>query len=517
MNFPILASSLASLALLVAPVHAQSSELCLGASFDPAVPSLSPVFTSIGFNGDQFTIAQTGAYVADGGPGGAKVFGIDPGTGTVSVVDDFAVPGIGRGFGREVLGAALASSGAVLVARREPAPSAARLYQIRRSGTTGSVQVSALEATNNVTWVEGNRRFDSDGDRAVLTSWKSTGTGLGQFVSLDFFGVNAAGDWFLEDTVRAARASIVYSLHDVQIEGDQVVLEVFGINQSAVAFERASSGRWQELDLPRELTQAGPSDVVLSGDLLAGRFVNSDETRVDVYTRLGSGGWSLTRSIPFAASPSDPFVLTNLQAAGDRLSFALFPLNSSLPWETYVYRRTPTGDVTLQAQFPGALRSLSKDYGIVTFGLSEQKAVRLDDLVGEVRICDELGTVACVPQRAGSLSYLDLGLNGGATPSELVLQTAPAGVPTYVLATIGQIPSAGQLDSLCIDPNAPVIRLPLVAETSAVGTARWLIDPGMLPLAAGGTTSGIGAQWTFQAVVRSSLGTATSRAIVVDL
>ncbi|MEM9381882.1 MAG: hypothetical protein AAGB93_18140 [Planctomycetota bacterium] len=493
----------------------QSSGLCPGSTFDPRVPGLVPVFGTLGVNGDHIVVAQSGSFETDGGPGGAKVVRVDAATGSVVPVDEIEVPGIGFGFSRQVLGGAVASSGAVLVARSEPWPLPTSLFQLRRTGPAGNVAVTSLQAAATMTWAENHRRFVGDGDRAVSTSWSHEGPGI--TVALDFFAVDAAGDWFLEDTVRVGRVATQYWVYDVRLRGDQALLEYFDGGLRAAAFQRQPSGRWVELDLPAGLAQTDLTEIVLDGARLATAHRTGNTGRVDLYQRSPAGTWALTDVIPVEASAFDENYPAGVQLAGDLVSFGVARVGGAAPASsrTRVYRLTNAGGFVRRAELNGALLRLTPDYAILPGGEPGLRVLDVDALVGEVRNCNERGTPSCLPQRGGDLHLLAL---VGTTPEwDLVLESAPAGVPVLALGSTVRVPPSGMLDSLCIGSGAGLVRLPEVRVTGADGAASWRFRADELPLAAGGTMSGIGTEWTFQALLRSVAGPATSRAITAQL
>lgn len=496
----------------------QSSGLCPGSVFGPSVPGLVPVLGStggFGVNGDRFVVAQSGAFETGGGPGGAKVLQFDSATESVVTLDEIEVPGLGFGFSRQVLGGAVASSGAVLVARSEPWPLPTTLFQLRRTGPAGSVAVTSLHAAATMTWAENHRRFVGDGDRAVSTSWSAEGPGI--TVALDFFAVDAAGDWFLEDTVRVGRVSTQYWVYDVRLSGDQALLEYNDGGLRAAAFQRQPSGRWVELDLPAVLAQTDLTEIVLDGARLATAHRTGNTGRVDLYERSPAGTWTLTDVIPVEVSSFDVNYPAGLQLAGDLLSFGIVRGGGgqAASPRTRIYRLTTGGGSVRRAELNGGLLRLTPDFAILPGGTTGPRVLDVDALVGEVRNCTERGTSSCLPQRGGDLHLLAL---VGTTPEwDLVLEGAPAGVPVLALGSTLRLPPSGALDALCIGTGAGLVRLPEVRVTGADGAASWRFRADELPLAAGGTTSGIGTEWTFQALLRSVAGPATSRAITAQL
>ena len=220
-----------------APGVALQSDLCPGKTVDIEIEGFSGGTVPY-VNDDMIAFAHFGLSMPGGGLGGVNVFRVDTSVNQVRLVDELVVPGIGVESTEQILGSAIASSGAVLYLRHEPSTIPATLFQLRRTSPTGPVDVRAIQAPQPIGWTESGIRFDSDGDHAVLTTIDTASSPV--LVSLHFFAVDAAGDWFLEESIRAAEAVSQFFVHDVHLRGNQVLLEL--PFDGSRAYERSSQG-----------------------------------------------------------------------------------------------------------------------------------------------------------------------------------------------------------------------------------------------------------------------------------
>lgn len=513
-------------ALLSATASASPQDLCPGVVVDPVPPAaaasgLSFLRGSLAAQGDSIAFPLRESVTSAAAAGGAGIFRITAASGAIVPVDSMVAPSTGFGFAAYPFGIALASSGAVLLARKEPLPLLPTLTQLRRVGAAGALASTVLNGSNPILVNEGWQRFDSDGDRAVLTT--TTEIGGSGFVVLDFFAVDSAGDWFLEDSVRGPRVGSEYGIFDASIRGDRVVLHTHQLRVSA--WERSGSGTWRPLQLPAALDSIDAFGAAIDGNTLVTTHSNPSATagRTDIYDQLPSGQWVLASSIPYVGASSFNLAPLRPRVSGDVVTFEVIPSSLSSQRETHIYRRRTASITDLVIEVPAPVIRLSAEHAFLAFSvaqssldINEVQVVELASLVPGVRLCEERGEVLCSAQRAGDFHYVRNAPAGPLEPTELVLTGAPASRPALLLGSTQSVLPAGQLDSLCFGASGQVLR-PSLALVNAAGSASWSLMPATVELQGGVTSNLTGTRFVFQALVRTPVGAASTRAVEVTL